>query len=457
VSCCPDGPVGNCWATAPHLHFYTVLNGAKQAIAGINLEGWVIQQDGCMVRGSDTICVGGGLRSNAPASSPQKADVVLMLDATGNANGDPQRARLAAARAYLATAGPDDRVGIVTYNSFVHGETPIREVKGKDALDEELLQRIDTVGADGLADQRVGIRAGCRALLRVAKSEAKAAILISDGIHDFLRFGSPQDCFKAQHVPLHTVAVGPGGEEMLKHLSSDTGGQFINLNEPKDLTCEMHRLRMLIVGREAGVCRTDTAFVDKTTRVSFDVPAGQAEASFSATWLRPDVPSAVSTKARVDVKLVSPSGRTIAPTTERADLKAESGNTYQSFSLLSPEAGTWSVRLTAKGAPPEGVAVTLALTTSAARPQPPVPPGQEPPASPEPGPTPSSPSGSATPTVSPSPEPSGTTTPTPRTPAPSETPRSTATTTPTPVATPTPTPEPTPPPPPPTPEPTPTP
>ena len=35
VSCCPDGPVDNCWATAPHLHFYTVLQGAKQGIAGI--------------------------------------------------------------------------------------------------------------------------------------------------------------------------------------------------------------------------------------------------------------------------------------------------------------------------------------------------------------------------------------------------------------------------------------
>ena len=440
VSCCPDGPVGNCWATAPHLHFYTVLQGAKQGIAGINLEGWVVQPDGCLVRGGESVCVGGGLASNAPAHSPQNADVVLMLDATGDANGDPQRARLAAARAYLAAAAPDDRVGIVTYNSLVHGETHLRAVKSKDGMDADLLQRIDTVGADGLADQRVGVRAGCRELVRLGKAEAKAGVLISDGVQDFRRLGTPQACFKEHHLPVHTVAVGPGGEENLKQISRDTGGQFINLNEPKDLACEMHRLRMLIVEREAGACRTDAAFVDKTTRVTFEVPAGQAEASFSATWLRPDVPSPVSSKARVDVKLVAPSGRTIAPATERADLKSASGNTYQSYSLLSPEAGVWSVRLTGKEAPPEGVAVTLALTTSAARPLPPTPLGEEPARQSEQTPTPS-PTESATPTPEPSPKPLATTTPTPQTPTPASTAESTPT--PTVAATPTPTPEPT--------------
>ena len=438
VSCCPDGPVGSCWATAPHLHFYTVVQGAKQGIAGINLEGWVVQQDGCMVRGGESVCVGGGLASNAPAHSPQNADVVLMLDATGDANGDPQRARLAAARAYLAAAaGPDDRVGIVTYNSLVHGVTHLREVTGKSGIDDELLHRIDTVGADGLADLRVGVRAGCRELLQLGKAEAKAAVLISDGVHDFRRLGSPQDCFKQLHVPVHTVAVGPGGEENLKQISGDTGGQFINLNEVKDLACEMHRLRMLIVERDAGACRTDAAFVDRTTRVTFEVPAGQAEATFSATWLRPDVPSAVSGKARVDVRLVSPSGSTIAPTTERADLTSSSGDTYQSYSLLSPEAGAWSVRLSGKEAPPEGVAVTVALATSAARSASEAQPTGEQPTPGEQTPTPS-PIGSATPTPAPSPEPSETTTPTPQTPTPESTPQPTA------VATPSPTPEPTP-------------
>jgi len=184
--------------------------------------------------------------------------------------------------------------------------------------------------------------------------------------------------------------------------------------------------------------------MDKTTRFNFEVPTGQSEATFSVTWLRPDVPSAVSGKARVDAKVLSPSGRTIAPTTERADLRSNSGNTYQSYSLLSPEAGTWSLRLTGREAPPDGVAVTIALTTSAARPLPPTPPGEE-----RPTPSPAeetatpTPTGSATPSAQPSPEPSQTTSPNPQTATPESTPESTPE--PTAVATPTPTPEPTPP------------
>jgi hypothetical protein len=453
VSCCPDGPLGSCWATAPHLHFYTVFQGAKQGIAGITLEGWVVQPDGCLLRSGASVCVGGGVASAAPAQSPGNADVVLILDATGDSNGDPQRARLAAARAYLAASGLADHVGIVTYNSLVHGVTSIREVKGKEGMDGDLLQRIDRVGADGLDDLRVGVRAGCRELFRNGKAETKAAVLISDGVHDFRRFGQPQNCFKQHGSPLFTVAVAPGGEETLKAISKDTGGQFINLADAKDLGCELHALRMRIVQREPGACRTEPALNDKTTRLTFDVPPGQAEALFSATWLRPDVPSSVSAKARVDAKLVSPSGRVITPTSERSDLQRASGSTYQSYGLFAPEAGTWSVRLTAKDSPPEGVAVTVSVTTSADRPAPPpaeLAPDARPTA-PEPTPTPTPDTGSPTPTTQPTgptPQPSNshTPSPSPRTPTPEPTPSSEASTTPTPELVPTPTPEPSPPP-----------
>src|SRR5207249_10772534 len=130
-----------------------------------------------------------------------------------------------------------------------HGATHLREVTGKTGIEDEWLHRMDTVGADGLAGLRVGVRARCRELLQLGKAETTAAVLISDGVHDFRRLGSPQDCFKQLQVAVHTVAVGPGGEENLKQISGDTGGQFINLSEVKDLACEMHRPRMLNVER----------------------------------------------------------------------------------------------------------------------------------------------------------------------------------------------------------------
>ena len=435
VSCCPEGDSDYCWATAPHLHFYTVYHGARQGIVSINIEGWVVREDGCLARGGESVCTGGWLKSGAPAHSPSNADVVLIIDATGDgATGDPQRARLAVARAYLGASGPDDRVGIVTYNSIVHATTHLRAAKGRHGMDAALLHRIDSVGADGRADLRVGVRAGCRELMRGAKAETRAAVLISDGIHDFRQLGEPQRCFKQHGWPLYTVAIGPGGEETLKRIAQDTGGQFINLSGVQDIGCEMHKLRMLISNGESGLCRTETAFVEKATRVDFEVPAGQAEATFAATWLRTDVPSAVSGKARVEVRLVSPSGRAVGANTNRGDVKQEAGNTYASFAFISPEAGVWSVRLVGIDAPPEGVPVTVSVTTSVARPAPP--PG-------EPAPTETPALGdqpAESPTETPAPEPSETPKPTPL-PEPTESPTPEPTEEPTPAPTPEPTPE----------------
>jgi Peptidase family M23/von Willebrand factor type A domain len=451
VSCCPDGGFTSfCWATAPHLHFYTVSNGRRQGIVGINLEGWVIREDGCLARGGETACVMSWLTSGAPSHTPSNADVVLILDATGDlTTGDPQRARLAAARAYLAASRPDDRVGIVTYNSKIHGITPLREVKGERGLDPALLHRVDRVGASGKADMRVGIRAGCRELIRDGEAEMRAAVLISDGVHDYRQFGGPHSCFQGNDWPVHTLAVAPGGEQTLQQITTDTGGQTVNLYDPATSGCDLHKLRMAITGQQPGVCKTDMALHQQTTRITFEVPEGQGDAVFSGNWLRSEVPYAVAKRTAVDMKLVSPSGRVIEDGGwTSGGVKHEAGQSYASFAVPTPQPGIWSVRLTGVAAPPQGAPLTVSLTTTPAAPKPPSPPAEP---APEETPAPEE-SPTETPTGTPTedtPEPSEDTsdapsvTPAPD-PGPSVTPRPTRTPEPTPPPTPEPTPEPTP-------------
>ena len=338
VSCCPDGGwVDFCWATAPHLHFYTVYRGARQSIVGIDFEGWVVTQDGCLARGDETTCLMGWLKSGAPAHSPSTVDVALVLDATGDlATGDPQIARLAAARSYLAASGTDDRVTIVTYNSVVHGTTPFREVKGERGMNPSLLRRVDLVGADGQADLGVGLRAGCEQLTKSVDSERRAAVLISDGMHDFEQLGEPHDCFRANGWPVYTVAIAPGGEETLKRIATETGGQFIDWSAAPDKGCEMHRLRMLIAGKSGGTCKTDQGFLEKTTPIAFEVPEGQGNAHFTASWLQAQLPSPLGRRAQMDVELVTPSGLRVVPDGDRGRVRHEAGNVYAEYSVLSP-------------------------------------------------------------------------------------------------------------------------
>ena len=445
VSCCPEGGWTDfCWATAPHLHFYTVYRGSKQGIVGISLEGWVVTEDGCLARGDETTCLMGWLKSGAPAPSTANVDVVLILDATGDlTTGDPQVARLAAARAYLAASGIDDRVGIVSYNSIVHGTTHPREVKGDQGIDPELLRSVDLVGADGGADLRVGLRAGCRELNQEARAERRAAILISDGVQDYEQLGEPHGCFRSHGWPVYTVAIAPGGEETLKRIAAETGGEFIDWRAAQDQACEMHKLRMLIAGMNAGICRTEQAFVDETTRIEFQVPDGQGQASFAASWLRTNVPSPLSRRMQVDVALVTPSGRKIVPDGVRGNVRYEAGNTYAAYSVVSPQAGAWTLRVTGVQTSPEGIAVTAAVTASEARPVPPAP-GEPTPAPEENPQSPDEPPSSATPTEGATSSPASSSEPT-LTPTPTPDSEPTYEPTPTPAATtPEPTPEPTP-------------
>jgi hypothetical protein len=449
VSCCPDGGWTDfCWATAPHLHFYTIYRGNRQSIVGISLEGWSVTEEGCLVRGDERACLLDWLTSGAPAHSPSNVDVVLVVDATGDlATGDPQVGRLSAARAYLGASGPADRVSIVTYNSIVHGATRLREVKAPRGMDAALLRRIDRVGADGQADLRVGVRAGCRQLMREAKAERRAAILISDGIHDYRQFGEPQRCFRENDWPVHTVAIGPGGEQTLKRIADETGGRFVDWTSITDPGCEMHKLRMLIAQAEAGACKKDLAFTEKTTRIVLDVPEEQGLANFSVSWLRPDVPSQVMKHWQAEVELVTPSGRKVRPDGDRGNVRYEAGSTYAWYSVVSPEPGAWIVRVSGVHALEAGIPVAAAITTTGVRPTPPPPvdPGSETEGEveqaeePTPSPTPDSGEPSPSPETSPdaSPESSETPTPTPR-------PKPTLVLTPTPDVSPPPSPEPTP-------------
>jgi len=108
--CCPDGPQGNCLSSAPHLHFYTSYNGARQDIHGLNIGGWTVDDDGCLARGDRRACPGSALVSEAPAAAgvqPLDIDVALVLHAA------PGPLRTQAVASYLAGVGPKERVAVI--------------------------------------------------------------------------------------------------------------------------------------------------------------------------------------------------------------------------------------------------------------------------------------------------------------------------------------------------------
>lgn len=434
-SCCPEGTSDNCYATAPHLHFYTIYRGAHQGINGVDLEGWVVQEDGCLKKGDQSVCQNGWLKSNAPPHSPSNVDVVLIIDtSTSMLFEDPGSARLDLAEAYLASSGPGDRAGIVTFDAAAQRLRRVGAARINHNMSRDLVGATTEFDSSGITDIAAGIRLGCRELVRRGKAEHRGAILLTDGLHTKGTYSQTQNCFKRHGWPLFAVAFGSAGEPFLKQITGETGGEVMRLDDIESASCQMLRVKSLVGGVKPGQCETASIVSDKPASVPLNIAPGQAEAAISATWLasRRDLSGGVS----LDVTLVSPSGRTIRPDNLRADVTHRAGHTYATYTISYPQPGDWSVRLSGRNLPAAGLEVTLSLSTTV-----------QPSSSPPPPPSPvDSPGFAGTPLETPVPEPTAET-PTPS-PSPSDAPTtqtpSPTPAEPTPSPTPTPTSEPTP-------------
>lgn len=430
-SCCPEGTTDNCYATAPNLHFYTIYRGVRQGINGVDLEGWVVQDDGCLKKGDRSVCQNGWLKSNAPPHSQSNVDVVLIIDtSTSMLFEDPGSARLDLAEAFLASSRPGDRAGIVTFDAAAQRLRRIGAASVNNNMSRDLVGATTEFESSGLTDIAAGIRLGCRELVRRGKAEHRGAILLTDGLHTKGTYSQTQKCFESHGWPLFAVAFGSAGEPFLKQITGETGGEVIRLDGIKSAVCQMLSVRSLVGGVEPGQCETTSMVSDKPAAVSLNIGPGQAEALVSATWLasRQDRSGGMS----LDVTLVSPSGRAVRPDNVRSDITHRAGQTYATYTISYPQAGNWSVRLSGQNLPPDGLEVTLSLSTTV-----------QPPSSPRLPPSPGdSPAPAGTPLGTPAQEPTGET-PTPS-PVPSDAP-TTPSPTPTPAASPVePTPSPTP-------------
>ncbi len=433
VSCCPEGYSDSCYATAPHLHFYTSYRGYKQSITGVNLEGWIVQEDGCLASFDQRVCDGGSLKSNAPLHSESNVDIVLVIDSSVSMMlADRDSVRLRALRALLAASLPGDRVGVVTFDADAHRLIWMRQARTNDNMRWAFFHGVKDLAMGGGTDIEAGLHAACTDLIRSGKAQNRGVILITDGVQTSSEAVSAQPCMRNYNWPVHTIGFGAEGEPTLRTIAADTGGEFTNAAEIQNLTCHIQRLRTQIAEGRPGHCATATIHPNESVSVPLPIANNRAHVAITASWPGGGDLRDPAHAADLTVTLVSPSGRSIGLDNVSADVSHEAGDTYRTFVMSSPEPGDWSVRLSAKGLPTERLEVTISLSGFEA-----------PPVFPSFGPAP-------TETETPSPSPADTPPETP-TPEASPTPTEELTPTPTPgiqppppLPTPTPTPEPTP-------------
>lgn len=404
--CCPDGAVEGCWATGPHLHFYTLYNGVRQPIAGINLGGWLVGEDGCLTRAEETVCADSRIISNTPdpvgASGP--ADIVVLLD-TSQAELAASDADVSdAALAILQAAKDDDRISVIDFNSRVRTRAPLQTVSVGGALEPALAEAVLTEKEDSTANLRLGLAAACRELIVRGESKSRAVILISSGQDTTDNADGAEACLSRHGVPVFTYRTGEEPAPLLARVSEATGGTYRPLSEVRNLYCEFRLVRAVISGDPPGRCSALRIEPGDVLSLPFTIPADQDAATLEIRWRQRDLPGDEAEDGlTMNPTILAPS-HTVLPTPYPGiEFTEDAGSA--TFRIARPVAGTWSLTVSSENVPEGGVYVTFSgSTTPQAPPEPEA--TEEPSAGPTDPPTDTpEPTATQSPDGSPTPEP----------------------------------------------------
>ncbi len=365
--CCPDGwGVEGCYSEAPHLHFYTLMNGVRQSAVGLDLGGWRVGSDGCLHRTDETRCeMGTKIVSNSPlqgTSVPTTgADLAIIMDTSASMTGG--RERVETALALLQATRPDDRVSVIEFNSTAKVLQELTPAVKNEVIDQGLVDAVDVPDQGGRTNVRLGMVTGCAELLAKGEAPVKAAVLITDGKHNKGSFSGATECFSENGIPVFTFGVGGDDEFLLKRVAEATGGEYRYLADVTNLYCEFSRIRTLLSGDPTGQCSAYPLKNGEKLSLPFNVAAEQDEAIFEVRWRERRAAALVDAEGvpmRAEIR--SPNGGVIRLPFD--GVKYEEHDGWVRFTLAYPTAGEWTVVISPTDFLPEdGIFLTFSAKT----------------------------------------------------------------------------------------------
>ncbi len=200
----------------------------------------------CLVFISASFCASG----EEIASGKNGLDVMFVMDYSGSmAANDPDYTAIGMVKAFIDTVhSADIRIGFVAYNDHIMSSAAPVSVRTQEERDS-LKNLMDSAGYSGNTDIGLGLNYAY-GLTGQENGRKCIIVLISDGETDLKgsRAGrtketSDQDlrntveACQSRSIPLYTVAFGKydGSKEILKEISSQTGGQNYTVEKPETL------------------------------------------------------------------------------------------------------------------------------------------------------------------------------------------------------------------------------
>jgi len=288
-----------------------------------------------------------------PPGSTPNVDVALVIDSSGSMTwNDPTNERKKAARTYVTGASVDsDQVAVVDFDHSIRLASPLRHIPEGRA---DLLAAIDTIDSSGNTDIGGGLQKACDELKTADPSRKKGAILLTDGVQTEGDYLDQHLCFQQQGWPVYVFSLGTDIDPvLLQRIADDTGGEYTPL-PTANLICEFQRVRALMAGVQPPPCQPQHILPGETIQHLANVPAGQAQATFSVNW----------PGSTVRVTLIPPLGLPpIKCDAPPAGVTCDRGDTFVVYRLQNPAPGEWIIELYGEVLPPEGEDLVIGVTT----------------------------------------------------------------------------------------------
>ncbi len=359
--CCPDGGAPtDCWSTDPHLHFYTIAGGARRPIVGVNIGGWLVDTDGCLVKPTRRACPGASLISNAPrpdsAAPVTPLDMTVAFDVSGSMAGAATSGELLRLLSpYLEASANGEQVTLIAFNSHAR----VASAPAQRRTIEELTAAVQREKPEGDTDLAGGLAVACREMQLRGPEVRKALVLVTDGFHNAAgRLQSPERCFAERGWPVFAYGVGRTNTPVLERIVGATGGEFRPSQTVFDPACELQRLRALLSGTARPACTRFLLRGGERLVVPVEVPPEQVQAALAVTWV-PVGKSDGQLSIRTTLKM--PSGKILD---EGGALSHEVLPGAERYAIASPGKGKWEAIISGSGIPDGGVLIDFSFGTT---------------------------------------------------------------------------------------------
>lgn len=177
-------------------------------------------------------------------------DVMFVIDSSYSMNSTDSKKYGLEMLKLFSDISPSEstRVGFVSYNDRILSSKGLTQVDTEERK-KEIRKYVDSISRWGNTDMGLGLRTGFQILSDSQSNNQKILIMLSDGeTHsssaERTKYDSDMDIeyviqeSSKKDIPIYTVALGDEeGEylETLKNISSSTGGEAYELNDPRNL------------------------------------------------------------------------------------------------------------------------------------------------------------------------------------------------------------------------------